>query len=237
VYADSNCVLDLIPVDIAVNSVITSAWYVAMERPKDVLVVHCASGHLNPLPLGKTIELINVNVARNPLNGCIIYPSLVGVETRFMNRLYWFLYTYLPALTIDTLLRIRGEKTRMVRVQKKVTEIVTGHEFFMNNEWTFTCNNMIRLHEAMSLSDRKTFVVDIRKVHWDEYFHDYQIGLRQYLFKEPLDSIQKAKSHVFRLKLLSTMLRVGFVAFILRLVLTRWTTAGLLTKNILQMLN
>lgn len=53
VKSEGDAVLDLVPVDIVVNLLITSAWYTATNRINRIQIYHCSTGKLNPFRWGE----------------------------------------------------------------------------------------------------------------------------------------------------------------------------------------
>lgn len=41
--------------------------------------------------------------------------------------------------------------------------------------------------------DKKKFFIDIGELAWDEYFSNTILGVRQYLSKEPIKNLEKAR--------------------------------------------
>ena len=58
---------DIVPVDLPVNLMITTAWYTVVTKPKDVLIYHSTTGDINPFTwgeLGKNDSLTTAAVRR-----------------------------------------------------------------------------------------------------------------------------------------------------------------------------
>ena len=51
--ADTEAVADIVPVDLPVNMMITTAWHTVLAKPKDVPVYHCTTGGINPYTWGE----------------------------------------------------------------------------------------------------------------------------------------------------------------------------------------
>ena len=50
---EGHAVLDIIPVDIVVNLLITSAWYTGISKKNDIRIYHCTTGGLHPFRWGE----------------------------------------------------------------------------------------------------------------------------------------------------------------------------------------
>lgn len=72
-------------------------------------------------------------------------------------------------------------------------------EFFAMNEWKFYTDNMTKLVKFVKASeDRNNFDVDIRNMNWDMYLHQYMLGIRKYILKDNLDTLNNARSRLSR---------------------------------------
>lgn len=73
---EGQTVLDIVPVDIVVNLLITSAWYTAANKIHKIQIYHCTTGRLNPFRWGEMGEhffeiyftVVFVNVNNNIMN-------------------------------------------------------------------------------------------------------------------------------------------------------------------------
>jgi fatty acyl-CoA reductase len=50
---EGHAVLDIVPVDIVVNLLISSAWQMGISRNKQLSIYHCTTGGLNPFRWGE----------------------------------------------------------------------------------------------------------------------------------------------------------------------------------------
>lgn len=65
------------------------------------------------------------------------------------------------------------------------------------HEWNFdTGNVMDLLKEVGSTKDGAEFNFDISSMNWDDYIKSYMFGIRKYVLKDNLDSMENAKKTV-----------------------------------------
>jgi hypothetical protein len=50
---EGHAVLDIIPVDIVVNQLITSAWTIGVNKKQGINIYHCSTSGLNPFRWGE----------------------------------------------------------------------------------------------------------------------------------------------------------------------------------------
>lgn len=86
----------------------------------------------------------------------------------------------------------------MLKISKKFARAAKAGEFFALNEFNFHANNVKNLAEAIkNAEDGQHFSVDMSKengFNWDPYVEDYMLGIRQYVLKDDLSSLTKAKA-------------------------------------------
>ena len=73
-FGNYESIADLVPVDIVVNCMITSAWYTISEQPKKILVYHCTSGQINKFTWGmfRTYAINTFN--KYPFENIVLLP-------------------------------------------------------------------------------------------------------------------------------------------------------------------
>lgn len=139
------------------------------EQEKEVLVYNCISSADNPLTFGKSTITISSSygLLNNPEN-CDIsderrlecakvvekHPLLTGLYTPLsivtssdtMFRIYSLFLHYLPAFVLDTAMRLRGEKPRLVSTYNKIDKVVETVRKFTNTTFFFDNQNMRDLY-------------------------------------------------------------------------------------------
>lgn len=90
----------------------------------------------------------------------------------------------------------------MLKISKKFVKALNAGKFFSTNEWDFKIDTMLDLIQAVNhADDGKKFDVDIREENnfdWDDYVKDFQLGVRQYILRDDLATLDKAKSKLNR---------------------------------------
>lgn len=65
--------------------------------------------------------------------------------------------------------------------------------FFATNQWEFTNDNVLTLWEKLSIVDKDKFFFNITNIDWDSYWLSYVKGMRVFLVKDPMETVNKAK--------------------------------------------
>lgn len=73
-------------------------------------------------------------------------------------------------------------------------------EYFMNKSWTFNDSNNQELLRGMTRKDRELFNFDLSDIDWESYFEFYTKGIRVYILKDDMSSVEKAKNKLKVLK-------------------------------------
>ncbi|KAL3225869.1 hypothetical protein MRX96_025345 [Rhipicephalus microplus] len=54
--------------------------------------------------------------------------------------------------------------------------------FYTTNSWLFRSDNIVGLVNDLSPTDKQLFNLDVRKLDWCQYWDNYMLGIRKYLF-------------------------------------------------------
>lgn len=65
-------------------------------------------------------------------------------------------------------------------------------EYFSMREWFYQLDNINSVWIEMNDRDKEIFYFDMRKIDWDQFLEHYFRGIRQYLLKDPLDTVPEA---------------------------------------------
>lgn len=189
-------IIDLVPVDVVCNTLITAAWANSFMRTSNELVVYnCISGQVNPF----TWDGLNAGIVKYarkfPSKYVTMYPAFRYTTTRSIHILYEIFLHFLPAFITDLMLRMQGKKPIMLKISKRFKMAADTGEYFSMHEWIFGVDNlkrMIRAAEETQL-DADEFNCDIKSIDWDAYMEKYMLGIRQFLLKDEMSSLPMAR--------------------------------------------
>ncbi|CAG0880196.1 unnamed protein product [Darwinula stevensoni] len=215
---------DLVPVDIPINLMIAVAWYTATRRPGKVLVFNCTSGEFNPIRWGDIETWGHTIIHKYPFNDVLWYPSGAFKTSKTLNNIYGYFLHYLPAYVLDGIALVSGKKPVMLRIQRKMTRAMDALEYFTTREWLFKSENVPMLLQQLNPVDRDRFNFDIRGLNWYLYLQSYILGTRQFVLKEDLSSLPRARRHLRKLYWLRILVHTVLVMVVLRFLLMRSDT-------------
>ncbi|CAL1532097.1 unnamed protein product [Lymnaea stagnalis] len=215
------CTADVIPVDTATNAMIAVAWHTAVNRSKEVLVYNCTSGQINKLTWGAMASCVRENFINNPCHNMARVPNPRFTLNMFWRDTMWFFDQIIPAYIMDFYLRITGKKPMFVKIQDKLSKAVTTLEFFTSNEWHFHNDNIFMLLANMSDEDRRTFCFDPRSIDWKKYMLNYCLGVKQFVLKEDIAELPRARIALQRLQRIQSLLKVVAAVLVWRLLVKR----------------
>lgn len=213
---------DLMPVDIVINSIITLAWKVGRTRPTQPLVVNiCESGD-NPITWGGMLEMCKKESRVTPSEGAVWYPDGSIKDSRWQHVLCVVFFHFLPAYFIDLMMLLTGNRTFMVRLQRRIQGGLQILHYYTTRKWHFRNDSLKALAAELSPEDRKRFQMDVRTVDWPTYFRNYVSGVRNFVLHEDPDAT-KAVRHHQRLYVLHRVTVTAFYALLAWLV---WSVAS-----------
>ncbi|KAK9874385.1 hypothetical protein WA026_002732 [Henosepilachna vigintioctopunctata] len=204
IICDEKYVMDIIPVDVVVNTIITAGWHTVAHTSNAMRVYNCVSGDVNPITWKRFGDLTHKYVRLYPSKYVQWYPGFEYRTSRFMHMIYATLYHTIPSAILDVFLYCTRQKPIMLKISNKFYHALDAGKFFSTNEWNFDTHTMASLCEAVkNAEDGENFEMDIHKNHtgfdWDTYVKNFMIGVRQYVLKDDLSSLPAARTKLNRL--------------------------------------
>lgn len=218
-------IADIIPVDIASKMMIACAWNTAIDKSSVSKVYHCTTGQLNKFTWGQIERMSEEYFIKNPVNTVARIPN-----PKFTKSLVWheinMLFDHLiPAYIMDFFMWISGRRTIFVKIHERLRKAVASLDFFTSNEWQFTNDNLYILLNKLTPEDRKEFNFDPKLIDWTKYMEAYCLGTKQYVLKEELSELPRARKTLQRLQRINLFINVfGFIV-IWRLLMNRFKLA------------
>nr|CAD7263785.1 unnamed protein product [Timema shepardi] len=209
--ADADITSDYVPVDIAIKSMITAAWYRGSQRT---------------LSLGELLSRAYSFALEIPVDKPLWYPSGFVTKYNSVFQIGVIFLHLLPAIIFDTVLKIDGQKPLLINIHRRIYVANLALKYFMLNQWRFLNRRFMSLSTFLHQSDVEAFSIDIETPDLTDYFRICLIGGKKYLFKEDMSNIPKARKNIYRLYVLDRIVRVLFFILItLYVVLPFWNAA------------
>ncbi len=183
--------MDLVPVDIVVNTVLAAA---TQATTATVEVFHAATSGENPLPNTRMLKYVKGYFEEHPLlNKDGSRPELVDwtfpTVERFQRVFNWKylypleikqkLYDYLPErwAPAQKKRRLAALKTRLKRVQY-FTDLFSPYATL---DCRYETKRMLALYESLPPEEQRIFNMDVRRIDWYQYYQKTHLpGLRRH---------------------------------------------------------
>ncbi|XP_058809405.1 fatty acyl-CoA reductase wat-like [Phymastichus coffea] len=187
---------NIVPVDLTVNALIASAWDVAQQtarRDEEMLIYNFVSACEAPVTW-QDFKVINTKYANEyPMSDACWYVSFNVNKSKFVNSVYVVFLHLVPAFIIDTFTIFLRRKPRLLKMYEKIHKFIGVISYFSTNQWEFTNNNVQDMWTRMDPRDRQMFYFTMQNFDWHEYFKNYVKGIRVYLFKDDLKTLEASK--------------------------------------------
>ncbi|XP_037569697.1 fatty acyl-CoA reductase 1 isoform X1 [Dermacentor silvarum] len=191
----NNCVADLIPVDVAADTLICVAWQIATTRPTYLRVYNCTSGALQPHTWGEVMKELRRTMMRNPLSNSCSFPSFIITRSVVLHHLIMYGLCFVPTFLRDITLRITGPQLSSAARYDKAINAMEFVQFYTTNSWLFRSNNVVGLINDLSPTDKQLFNIDVRKLEWGQYWDQYIQGIRKFIFKTDDAELSTTRKH------------------------------------------
>ena len=212
-----DCVADLIPVDVAINVMIVSAWKIAQEHNTMPAIYNVTSGSINPITWGQIEDWSLVSIKKFPMSTMLWYPGGSFKKNAHYDLICRWLFLYTPAFLIDvvsTILRMPRWATKLSgRIMKQIEVL----QFFTLNEWSWSNHNLNNLQKTLVSTDKnslKTFDFNIRPLDWRIFLDHYVLGTRHFVFKDHPDTMNSSRKKLKFLYFLHFIVQLSFIFFV-----------------------
>ncbi|XP_058830647.1 fatty acyl-CoA reductase wat [Topomyia yanbarensis] len=226
--ADPSKVANMVPVDLCVNGIISAAWDIAERFQKEIMpdpeipVYNFCTEKCNCITWNDFTYTTIKFGSMYPTMKSIWYLCYYNNPNRFMHFLAVLFLHYAPAIFFDVIALFIGRKPRLMRTYKKIHRFMDVIEYFSMRQWEFKMENKNALWQKLSLADQKEFFFDMRQINWDFFLEQYFCGIRQYLMKDPLETVPEALVRWNRLYWLHQAVKVIVLLVVYKLVSTIW---------------
>ncbi|XP_017889314.1 fatty acyl-CoA reductase wat-like [Ceratina calcarata] len=232
-YPDN--ISEIVPADYVIANIIAAAWDTAKRKAsltpaefsnlKDeekIPIYNYVSSCQNPIHWGLFMKLNStIGVTVPPINAIWYYMLILNKYLFVHNVSAFFLHT-IPAIIMDGLAYLTGRKPMLLDAYRKIHKFSHVISFFCTNQWSFRDNNVVKLWERMNPADQEIFHFNIKALDWEDYFLVHIKGLRVYMLKDPMDTLEPARAKYKKLKI------AHYTILILGSLLLLWTVGQFL---------
>ncbi|XP_020283180.1 fatty acyl-CoA reductase wat-like [Pseudomyrmex gracilis] len=205
---------EIVPGDYVISHIVAVCWDTA--KKKDTLL---SIENTNPkIPETEKVPIYNyVSSCQNPITWkdymnmctnkipasehCMWYYMLILNKHLFLHNISVIFLHMIPGYIVDAILFLSGRKPQLVKVYKKIHKFEHVISYFSTQEWQFRNDAVLKLWNRMNQSDRQMFNFNLDELNWNSCILNLIIGVRVFILKDPLDSLEKGKAKYRKLKI------------------------------------
>ncbi|XP_024524209.1 fatty acyl-CoA reductase 2 [Selaginella moellendorffii] len=188
-YVDPNGVLDVVPADMVVNTILASMAKHAGKKGC-LNVYQVGSSVVNPLTFDKLAKYTYEHFRSQPFVDQKGNPVMIPKMTFITNKYTLFLYNYLqfnlPVLISRLFPWFQREDTQrrlkyLSYASQRVNQLIDTYAAYTFYKGRFDISNLERLYKELSAEERDEFGFAVWSIDWDKYIKDVHLpGLRKY---------------------------------------------------------
>ncbi|XP_052749063.1 putative fatty acyl-CoA reductase CG5065 isoform X2 [Galleria mellonella] len=211
---------DLLPVDIAIDTLLAVAWETATDKLQDVRVYNCTTSE-NPTRWGDFENAVIKNIKLYPMDKALWWPYGTAIHNKYLEKILELLLQTVPLHLTEYISRLLGIKTQLnlITVSHRLQAMNKVLKFFALREWRFVNTNVQKLRTRLTPQDAAIYNLDPKSFKWEEHYLNFVKGIRKYLLKEKDQDLAKARQHVKRMFYLHTCVSVLLMGLVIRLAL------------------
>jgi long-chain acyl-CoA synthetase len=196
---DPDVVLDLVPADMVVNTILAALPKLAEDGRGSLQVYQVATGSRNPITMGQLHELIVGYFEANPMldkRGEPIRVKPLSFPNPDSFRRQYRLKAA-PLYAAESVLKrmadwgILADKAQKQRRKIAATRAAIDklfyygelYEPYLNLDCRFEVDSTMRLFEWLRPEERRRFNFDVSRVNWRHYIHVHIAGIKKYILK------------------------------------------------------
>jgi len=225
---DSHDILDIVPVDIPVNMLISAAWQKYNEESNEHMTIyHCTSSGLNPFHWQEMSNYFAEYSKRIPYEHAFRRPNLSVTSHSLIHDSYVFFSHLIPAYLADFGLRLIGRKPHIVNIYKNLHRtLLSAESFTIRGEIQCSYESLNSLRQLVSETNNSNeFNFDIRALHWPTYIESYLIGTKRYVLNEDIQHLNGAQRHLNKLRNIRWTFNTIILVLLWRIFISKRPTA------------
>ncbi|XP_065216154.1 putative fatty acyl-CoA reductase CG5065 [Planococcus citri] len=226
-YCNNEGYADYLPVDIAVNGLIIGTWNYVDNKDRTRNIFHLTSSQEWQVSWQEVID-IGKSIVTNelPLNGVVWYPGGSMKKNKLLHQICVILFHMIPAYVLDFFIFCSGNKPVLCRVQDKINKGFEVFEYYANNQWEFRNEHVHYIRKVMNKRERRDYKIDGEDMDIREYFKSCVMAARNYILKEPPETIPAARRHMKVMYCLDILVKTLFFGWLI------WLVVGFLNNAV-----
>uniref|UniRef100_A0A146M6I1 Fatty acyl-CoA reductase n=2 Tax=Lygus hesperus TaxID=30085 RepID=A0A146M6I1_LYGHE len=218
---------EVMPVDMAISGLLSIIQNICVNDAvtATVPVYNLTQGKTYPVNWGTILDEGKKCFYSNPFEIMLWYPNGNTYKSKTIHDLNVIFFHWLPAYFIDFLLLIFGQKTFMLRVQRKVQDGLDVLQYFTTREWKFKNDQLLKMRSKMDPADRKIFNIEFESVSMIPYLTNCILGARHFILKEDPKSLPRSRVLLKVLWVLDWIASLTFY-YLLFLMIYNWSDSA-----------
>lgn len=210
--------IDLVPIDYVTDTLICATWHNTMQQNNSIKIYNCTSG-ADGLRWGLLTKLVSKYAIESPSKYVMWYPGVTVCTSKFIHNLLTITLHFFPAFIMDFVLKLMGNKPKMLKSAKRLDRTFETAVFFTTHEWKFHRNNMHDLTKKVkALKDSSNFNTDMDNLDWDTYLHDYVLGIRKFILNENLEAANTSRNRLLILYWIHRLTQISSTIMLLAMI-------------------
>nr|XP_012144977.1 PREDICTED: putative fatty acyl-CoA reductase CG8306 isoform X3 [Megachile rotundata] len=212
----SDTIIDFVPIDMTVNSLLACIWDLSTRKKSDgPQVYNYGSSHWKPF-FNKVYHMLSIKrLEEYPLSNMYWYPFMIYTRHYYLFVILSVIFNIIPAAVYDFGCWIAGKKGRGLELTLKIAEFNSSLHYFLCNTWIVEVGNTQNILIHMNKADYEEFPFDLGKIEWDKFMYDFCLGMKTHLMKESKDSIPAARERFRKFMIIHYAMCTCFVIFIM----------------------
>nr|XP_019555466.2 putative fatty acyl-CoA reductase CG5065 [Aedes albopictus] len=192
--------INCIPVDVSIKAIIIAAWKRANSSSSQPMlpIYNSAAEVYKTASYRFLVDECEELYHKTPSSQMFWAPGGLNTNCVAAFCVVFFFSQIIPAVLLDTLLKLCGRKPIMLRLQRKIFDATISLLYFTENEWVFKTDNFRGLQVDLLEQDREAFDISYISQGLIPYYADAILGVRRYLFRENDDTIPVARKKMMR---------------------------------------
>ncbi|XP_015125301.1 fatty acyl-CoA reductase wat isoform X1 [Diachasma alloeum] len=193
---------NVVPVDFTVNGLIASAWDVATRpdrRNDKTLIYNYVSTVDAPVLWADYYDYCLAGAREFPILQSKWYLTFSPKASSLSHSLSVLFLHLVPAMILDFFLVCTGNKPRTYKMVTKIFKYLSVVQEFTMRNWTYKTDNVQQLWNRLDAKDKQNFKFSLKEFDWRNYFRNYLMGVKIYLFKEDLSTLEASRKRAQRL--------------------------------------
>ncbi|XP_072376256.1 putative fatty acyl-CoA reductase CG5065 [Diabrotica undecimpunctata] len=216
VYMDSDSYANFAPIDCTVSAIMMYAWHYLTTKDPQYIYNLCMPQSDLQITWKEVLDTArDVIYTEVPFNLLLWYPDGTTTKSRLYNRINTVLFQLLPALIIDLILLIAGQKPQFLAIQNRILKGMEMYEFYITRKWNFETTSLEQIRTGLNVTEKENYQVQSDEKDVRKFLRDCMFYLRRHFFNETDDMLPAAKRNMKIMYCLDRFVKVLVIGLII----------------------